>query len=70
MVRTPCDFSTEGLGSIPGQGAEVPQTARCGQKKKKVLNIELSYKPPYSRELRTNTYTKVMHDYTLQNYSE
>ena len=32
--------------------------------------IELSYKPPYSRELRPNTYTKVMHDCTLQNYSE
>ena len=34
MVRTPCAFTAEGLGSIPGQGAEIPQTARCGKKKK------------------------------------
>ena len=70
MVRTPCAFTAEGLGSIPGQGAEIPQTARCGKKKKKVLNIKLSYKPAYSRELRQNAYIKVMHDCTLQNHSE
>ena len=34
MVRIPC-FDCHGLGSVPGQGTEVLQAARFGQKKKK-----------------------------------
>ena len=35
MVRAPCAFTAEGLGSVPGQGAEISQIARCGQKANK-----------------------------------
>ena len=31
-----------GLGSIPGQGTEIPQTTRCGQKKKEKKSSNLS----------------------------
>ena len=31
-----CAFTTEGLGSIPGWGTKIPQTAWCGQERKKV----------------------------------
>ena len=34
VVRIP-DFHYYGPGSILGQGTEIPQAARCGQKKKK-----------------------------------
>ena len=30
----PCGFTAEGLGSIPGRGAEILQAVWCGQKKK------------------------------------
>ena len=30
-----CAFATEGLGSIPGWGTQIPQTAWCGQERKK-----------------------------------
>ena len=30
-----CTFTAKGLGSIPGQGPNIPQAMFCGQKKKK-----------------------------------
>ena len=36
MVRIP-SFHCRGLGSIPGQGTEIPQAAQRSQKKKKIL---------------------------------
>ena len=32
-ARGLCIFTTEGTGSIPGEGTEIPQAAQCGQKK-------------------------------------
>ena len=31
-----CAFTAEGLGSIPGQGAEISQAVWCSRKKKKL----------------------------------
>ena len=33
-------LTTEGTGSIPGQGSNIPQATQCVQKKKKKLNFE------------------------------
>ena len=32
----PCPFTVEGMGSVPGQGTEIPTAAHCGQKKKEL----------------------------------
>ena len=40
MVRMP-GFHCHGPGSIPGQGAEIPQATRRGKKKKKIANVML-----------------------------
>ena len=48
LVGVACDFdlhfqwlnlsalTAEGLGSIPGSGTKIPQTAQCSKKKKKI----------------------------------